>query len=176
MKTVQVESVSDPYSYMVGIYLVKEFSDAEITEHTIKHNSISMKTSFESIKDKFEFKGGDDLQVHIPKDKFLEIKAVCPITFTLIKTPVKGENCTHIDCFSLENYLQINRKNPTFMCPVCSKKALNPKYDRLMAHILKNIHQDTHSILINYQLEATDEFENFKLDLNLIKDMTDEEE
>lgn len=45
----------------------------------------------------------------------------CPLTFARIKTPVKGKQCQHIQCFDLTSYLSMNRNYPKFSCPVCSK-------------------------------------------------------
>jgi hypothetical protein len=61
-------------------------------------------------------------------DDGLEIeKLVCnlwdPFTRNLIKTPVRGSACLHLQCFDLRNYLTFMyaTKNRFWKCPVCSK-------------------------------------------------------
>jgi len=49
----------------------------------------------------------------------------CPLTFALIKTPVRGKQCTHLDCFNLETYAQVNQttKVKKWRCPICATPA-----------------------------------------------------
>jgi len=51
-----------------------------------------------------------------------QVKITCPITLTPLKYPVKGDNCKHLTCFDLQNYLVMNQKAKTFKCPVCNLK------------------------------------------------------
>ncbi|GAU45768.1 hypothetical protein TSUD_24320 [Trifolium subterraneum] len=36
----------------------------------------------------------------------------CPISFTRIKTPVKGHSCKHFQCFDIDNFFEINYRKP----------------------------------------------------------------
>ena len=57
----------------------------------------------------------------------------------MIKTPVKGAFCNHINCFSLENYLYANEKNVLrkWRCPICKLKAYDLIVDEYFVEILK---------------------------------------
>jgi len=47
----------------------------------------------------------------------------CPITKTVIDTPVRGRDCSHLQCFDLRNFLHAN-KNPSagrWRCGVCQR-------------------------------------------------------
>ena len=37
--------------------------------------------------------------------------------------PCRAVTCTHLQCFDAALYLQMNEKKPTWICPVCDKKA-----------------------------------------------------
>ncbi|KAE8055411.1 hypothetical protein FH972_012251 [Carpinus fangiana] len=45
----------------------------------------------------------------------------CPISYTRIKTPVKGHSCKHLQCFDFSNYLDINSRRPSWRCPHCNQ-------------------------------------------------------
>lgn len=39
-----------------------------------------------------------------------------------IRSPGRSLSCTHIQCFDLQFFIQMNEKKPTWLCPVCDKK------------------------------------------------------
>lgn len=41
--------------------------------------------------------------------KSLTFSLLCPISKTAMCTPVRGRNCTHLQCFDLKNYLHANK-------------------------------------------------------------------
>lgn len=45
----------------------------------------------------------------------------CPVSMTIIVTPVRGRQCTHWQCFDLQNFLDSNSHvtGTRFECPVC---------------------------------------------------------
>ncbi|GFP88940.1 zinc finger miz domain-containing protein 2 [Phtheirospermum japonicum] len=45
----------------------------------------------------------------------------CPISFTRVRTPVKGHSCKHIQCFDFDNYVGINSRRPFWRCPHCNQ-------------------------------------------------------
>ncbi|CAN1178286.1 E4 SUMO-protein ligase PIAL2 [Linum perenne] len=45
----------------------------------------------------------------------------CPISFSRIKIPVKGNLCKHLQCFDFGNYVEINSKRPSWRCPHCNQ-------------------------------------------------------
>uniref|UniRef100_A0A3B4YQB8 Protein inhibitor of activated STAT 1 n=1 Tax=Seriola lalandi dorsalis TaxID=1841481 RepID=A0A3B4YQB8_SERLL len=44
---------------------------------------------------------------------------VCP----LLTIPCRAMTCSHLQCFDATLYIQMNEKKPTWVCPVCDKKA-----------------------------------------------------
>lgn len=53
-----------------------------------------------------------------------KLKLLCPLTMERVEVPVRGENCQHLQCFSLEAFLVSNSKmsafNNRWVCPICS--------------------------------------------------------
>lgn len=37
--------------------------------------------------------------------------------------PCRAITCSHLQCFDATLYIQMNEKKPTWVCPVCDKKA-----------------------------------------------------
>ncbi|KAF3341449.1 E3 SUMO-protein ligase pli1 [Carex littledalei] len=65
----------------------------------------------------------------------------CPISFVRIKTPVKGYQCRHPQCFDYDNYMEINSRKPAWRCPLCNRPAcaLDIRLDQKMVKILKAV-------------------------------------
>lgn len=61
--------------------------------------------------------GVDDDEVAMAQ---LKISLLCPLSRTRISLPARCKKCSHLQCFDLYNYLQMNEKRPTWRCPVCS--------------------------------------------------------
>ncbi|KAI5797419.1 hypothetical protein DFH27DRAFT_601844 [Peziza echinospora] len=61
----------------------------------------------------------------------LNISITCPIGMTLLKLPVRGKNCPHLECFDFDNFLESRprrkAKEPpipdSWKCPLCSGDA-----------------------------------------------------
>lgn len=55
-------------------------------------------------------------------------------------TPGRSTNCTHIQCFDVLLFLQMNERKPTWSCPVCDKKIPFPTLvvDGLFTEILSS--------------------------------------
>lgn len=45
----------------------------------------------------------------------------CPLGLNIIKVPVKGKSCNHVQCFDLDNYYTLNSNIPKWKCPICNK-------------------------------------------------------
>lgn len=44
----------------------------------------------------------------------------CSISARRMRTPTRGHNCKHLQCFDLENFLYLNRERSQWNCPICS--------------------------------------------------------
>ena len=40
-----------------------------------------------------------------------------------LTVPCRAVTCSHLQCFDAALYLQMNEKKPSWICPVCDKKA-----------------------------------------------------
>ncbi|KAF9617759.1 hypothetical protein IFM89_038521 [Coptis chinensis] len=61
----------------------------------------------------------------------------CPISFTRMKTPVKGQLCKHHQCFDFENYIEINSRRPSWRCPHCNQSVcyMDIRIDQYMVKV-----------------------------------------
>jgi len=69
------------------------------------------------------------------------VSLICPITQSLIVVPTKSCYCSHLTCFDLRPFLQMNERRLQWTCPLCKKPA---SYDTLhvdkrLQHILSNV-------------------------------------
>lgn len=68
----------------------------------------------------------------------LNVKMICPLSLNLLRNPVRGKQCTHIESFSLEMYLEIQLKSRggvRWRCPVCNKLSLDLVKDAYFSQI-----------------------------------------
>ncbi|XP_022643149.1 E4 SUMO-protein ligase PIAL2 isoform X2 [Vigna radiata var. radiata] len=79
-----------------------------------------------------------------------QISLNCPISFTRIKTPVKGRSCKHFQCFDFNNFLSINSKRPSWRCPHCNQYVCyaDIRLDRNMVEILKNVGESITEVIV----------------------------
>jgi len=83
-----------------------------------------------------------------------KLKLVCPITMGKVEEPVRGEQCQHLQCFSLDAYLSSNLKmnafNNRWMCPVCSLiiRPADLRVDGYVRSILMSTPEDTEEVVI----------------------------
>ncbi|CAI9094179.1 OLC1v1029873C2 [Oldenlandia corymbosa var. corymbosa] len=75
----------------------------------------------------------------------------CPISFTRIRTPVKGQSCKHFECFDLNNYMDINSKRPSWRCPHCNNYCCFPdiRIDQNMVKVLKEVGENVNDVIIS---------------------------
>lgn len=55
-----------------------------------------------------------------------EIPVRCPIGANVIRTPVRGVNCTHRSCFDLWNFVPFCKQRHVFHCPLCKSSCKPP--------------------------------------------------
>ncbi|XP_027914324.1 E4 SUMO-protein ligase PIAL2 isoform X3 [Vigna unguiculata] len=79
-----------------------------------------------------------------------QISLNCPISFTRIKTPVKGRSCKHFQCFDFNNFISINSKRPSWRCPHCNQYVCygDIRLDRNMVEILKNVGESITEVIV----------------------------
>eukprot|EP01079_Euglenida_sp_SAG-EU17-18_P001766 gene1766-2913_t len=76
----------------------------------------------------------------------------CPLGLTLIKTPVRGRQCMHLQCWDLSTYLQFYAKADRFYnhshrwrCPVCDEPA-PPDELQFSVFVVELIQQEAHAL------------------------------
>jgi hypothetical protein len=90
---------------------VKRFTDQEIVDCHLEKKLQPIDLSVAQIEEKFNIDKEDkDIQIQLEDNYALILKTKCPITFTRLQVPVRGDRCSHIECFSLPSYLAMNRK------------------------------------------------------------------
>ncbi|MED6156478.1 hypothetical protein PIB30_014697 [Stylosanthes scabra] len=74
----------------------------------------------------------------------------CPISFTRIKTPVKGRSCNHFQCFDFDNFIKMNSTLPSWRCPRCSQYVsyVDIRLDRNMVEILKDVGENITEVIV----------------------------
>ncbi|TKY70979.1 E3 SUMO-protein ligase pli1 [Spatholobus suberectus] len=79
-----------------------------------------------------------------------QISLNCPISFTRIKTPVKGHSCKHFQCFDFDNFINMNSKRPSWRCPHCNQYVCyaDIRRDRNMVEILKNVGENITEVIV----------------------------
>ncbi|EGT39639.1 CBN-GEI-17 protein [Caenorhabditis brenneri] len=123
--TLSVEWLADKRVWAAAIYFVYRVDSdhlfKRLDDNPQKHRSLEA-TKQEIIK---KLNGGED---DIAMDQ-LKISLLDPLSKMRMKTPVRCQDCTHLQCFDLMSYLMMNEKKPTWQCPVCSA---NCPYNRLI--------------------------------------------
>lgn len=70
----------------------------------------------------------------------LSFSLLCPISMAVIKTPVRGKSCKHLQCFDLMNYLKYNSSvcGGRWRCGVCENFVAAEEliFDGMMAEML----------------------------------------
>jgi hypothetical protein len=119
-----------PKSYTLSIQLVRSISLDHLVSNIIKRE-IKIDTNHDS---DIEI---EDLGLMTTRHR---VSLICPITQALIHLPVKSTYCSHLTCFDLRSFLQMNEKRVQWTCPICKKSA---SYETL--HVDKRLQ----SIILN---------------------------
>lgn len=84
-----------------------------------------------------------------------ECSLICPILKKKFELPSRGGNCSHLECFDLNAYLELNRSKSHWQCPICAKKAsFDELYvDSCFVDILSKSNQNDLAIVFNSDLE-----------------------
>jgi hypothetical protein len=71
----------------------------------------------------------------------LKIAIMCPLSRKILEKPVRGINCTHLDCFDLDAYVKLGYQSFKWSCPICSKfvSQTELKLDVFLMEIVKTL-------------------------------------
>ena len=74
-----------------------------------------------------------------------KVSIKCPLSLARIEMPARSRNCSHLQCFDLRTFLEVNYHTPRFICPICSGEApfSSLVVDLFFLTILKSIEDDS---------------------------------
>lgn len=121
-----------PRSYTLAVQLV---------------HCVSMSTIFDLIvkREPLVNKGDHDSDIEIEDLGLMttrhRVSLLCPITQSLIAVPAKSASCSHLTCFDLKPFLQMNERRLQWTCPLCKKSASyeSLRVDEQLQAILSNV-------------------------------------
>ncbi|KAG7953000.1 hypothetical protein I3843_12G088300 [Carya illinoinensis] len=75
----------------------------------------------------------------------------CPISYTHIKTAVKGCSCRHLQCFDFGNFVDINSRRPSWRCPHCNQHVCYEeiRIDQNMVKVLREVGENVDEVIIS---------------------------
>uniref|UniRef100_A0A2P2IUV4 E3 SUMO-protein ligase SIZ2-like isoform X2 n=1 Tax=Rhizophora mucronata TaxID=61149 RepID=A0A2P2IUV4_RHIMU len=75
----------------------------------------------------------------------------CPISYTRIRTPVKGLSCKHIQCFDFSNFVDINLRRPSWRCPHCNQHVCytDIRVDQNMVKVLGEVGHNVTDVIMS---------------------------
>jgi hypothetical protein len=97
----------------------------------------------------------------------IKVDLICKITYTMIKHPARGVNCTHLDCFNLKYFLQTMEQNSVrkWICPICRKKCNQFVIDTYLEQILLELDEkDEMEEKVFFKSDASYSFEGVQFE------------
>ncbi|EPQ07186.1 E3 SUMO-protein ligase PIAS2 [Myotis brandtii] len=122
-------------NYSMSAYLVRQLTSAMLLQRLKIKGIRDPDHSRARIKEIFTA----DLESEIVITD-LAVSLMCPLGKMRLTNPCRAETCIHLQCFDAALYLQMNEKDPTWVCPVCKKEAAYESLilDGLLMEILNN--------------------------------------
>lgn len=111
-------------NYSVSVFLVKQLTSAVLLQRLRNKGIRNPDHSRALIKEKLTADPDSEIAT-----TSLRVSLMCPLGKMRLTIPCRAVTCTHLQCFDAALYLQMNEKKPTWICPVCDKKA---SYDSLI--------------------------------------------
>ncbi|XP_078273946.1 E3 SUMO-protein ligase PIAS2 isoform X1 [Rhinoraja longicauda] len=111
-------------NYSVSVFLVKQLTSAVLLQRLRNKGIRNSDHSRALIKEKLTADPDSEIAT-----TSLRVSLMCPLGKMRLTVPCRAVTCTHLQCFDAALYLQMNEKKPTWICPVCDKKA---SYDSLI--------------------------------------------
>uniref|UniRef100_A0A669E920 Protein inhibitor of activated STAT, 2 n=1 Tax=Oreochromis niloticus TaxID=8128 RepID=A0A669E920_ORENI len=104
--------------YSMSVYLVRQLTSHLVLQRLTMKGTSNPDHSRAQIKEKLT--ADPDSEVAITS---LRVSLMCPLGKMRLTLPCRAVTCSHLQCFDAALYLQMNEKKPTWLCPVCDKKA-----------------------------------------------------
>jgi E3 SUMO-protein ligase PIAS1 len=139
----EIDWFSDRRTWAVGIWLVHR-QNADILLGRMLSNGI--RRSIDETKKRITLMlDGDDDTIALDQ---LKISLLCPLMKTRMNIPARTKTCSHLQCFDLLNYLNMNEKRPSWKCPQCNANAHfdNLIVDQYFMDLLKAVEQNVEEV------------------------------
>ncbi|XP_060092186.1 E3 SUMO-protein ligase PIAS2 isoform X2 [Heteronotia binoei] len=105
-------------NYSMSVYLVRQLTSAMLLQRLKLKGIRNPDHSRALIKEKLTADPDSEIAT-----TSLRVSLMCPLGKMRLTIPCRACTCTHLQCFDAALYLQMNEKKPTWICPVCDKKA-----------------------------------------------------
>ncbi|XP_070599707.1 E3 SUMO-protein ligase PIAS2 isoform X1 [Erythrolamprus reginae] len=105
-------------NYSMSVYLVRQLTSAMLLQRLKLKGIRNPDHSRALIKEKLTADPDSEIAT-----TSLRVSLMCPLGKMRLTIPCRAGTCTHLQCFDAALYLQMNEKKPTWICPVCDKKA-----------------------------------------------------
>ncbi|KAG8456814.1 hypothetical protein GDO86_002558 [Hymenochirus boettgeri] len=104
--------------YSMSVYLVRQLTSAVLLQKLKMKGIRNPDHSRALIKEKLTADPDSEIAT-----TSLRVSLMCPLGKMRLSIPCRAITCSHLQCFDAALYLQMNEKKPTWICPVCDKKA-----------------------------------------------------
>ncbi|KAJ8380436.1 hypothetical protein SKAU_G00012140 [Synaphobranchus kaupii] len=105
-------------TYSMSVYLVRQLTSSLLLQRLKMKGIRNPDHSRALIKEKLT--ADPDSEVATTS---LRVSLMCPLGKMRLMVPCRAATCSHLQCFDAALYVQMNEKKPTWICPVCDKKA-----------------------------------------------------
>ena len=145
-----------PKAYTLAVHLVHCVSLETLFDSILKRERYSNKTDQDDSDIEIE-----DLGLMTTQHR---VSLICPITQSIITQPAKSSLCSHMTCFDLRAFLQMNERRLQWTCPICKKSASfdSLRIDEHLQTILSNVPPNCSTVEINSPTNCQYIFDNIK--------------
>ncbi|XP_005431237.1 E3 SUMO-protein ligase PIAS2-like isoform X1 [Geospiza fortis] len=105
-------------NYSMSVYLVRQLTSAMLLQRLKMKGIRNPDHSRALIKEKLTADPDSEIAT-----TSLRVSLMCPLGKMRLTIPCRAVTCAYLQCFDAALYLQMNEKKPTWICPVCDKKA-----------------------------------------------------
>ena len=151
----------DTAVYMAGVYLVKRLRSDELIAKIQRTHVKEVESCKTLLYKEFDPHMHDDCKISIDK---LSVSLLDILDKQMIKTPAKTVFCSHLQCFSLENFVKVMESTVPrkWRCPICKIKAFDLMIDGYLWSIIKDVKNISASEVIfsrdgTFDIKKTDE-------------------
>jgi len=136
-----IEWQQDVRPFVIGIWLVKHISWEMVRDKFLNDGKVQFAETRLMIK-RLLAESSNDHEISMDS---LKVSLICPYSRTRMLIPIRSRNCSHLQCFDLSNYLQMNKLKPSWKCPVCGKHCPYNSLvvDRYFLEVIQKVTRDT---------------------------------